>query len=179
MSAIYEGASALESLGMVFGPIRPNTKIPAGGKGWKATHAVTTTAEMRQRGEIFGWRTYSNYCILAGESGLVVIDEDTFGELDRWAEARGVTVPATLTVSTPRGGRHLYFRHDHDPHIGNVGRFKQSGYDIDVRGAGGYVLGPGSVIDGREYQIVDDTEPVALPHVLLTFLTSAAKGLAA
>jgi hypothetical protein len=50
-------------------------------------------------------------------------------------------------VDTPSGGRHLYYRNDFDPPHGNGrgGLPPKAECGIDIRGAGGYVVGPGSV----------------------------------
>ena len=58
----------------------------------------------------------------------------------------GEGVPATLTVTTPHGGEHLYFCGK----APNSVHKKELGSAIDVRGCGGYVVGPGSVIDGSD-----------------------------
>ncbi len=80
------------------------------------------------------------------------------------AERAGATTwPLTFTVATPSGGRHLYFTAPAGRAIGN----KPLGPLIDVRGGGdgngGYVLGPGSVLNGRAYEVIDDQEPEPLP----------------
>lgn len=62
------------------------------------------------------------------------------------AETQGFAVPRTVTVLTPSGGRHLWFTAP-GPVPNSVGRL---GPGIDVRGAGGYVVGPGSrTVAGR------------------------------
>lgn len=51
-------------------------------------------------------------------------------------------LPDTVTVRTPGGGWHLYFRMPADRHVGcPVGRVEEK---IDVRGTGGYVIAPPS-----------------------------------
>lgn len=58
-------------------------------------------------------------------------------------------LPATYTVTTASGGEHRYFTVD------DSGVFaKTLATDIDLKGEGGYVVGPGSTIDGRSYQVV-------------------------
>jgi hypothetical protein len=121
-----------------------------------------------------------NYGIACGPSGLVVIDLDTAahgGELpEEWRlpgvrDGRGVLaelarradreLPATYAVDTPSGGLHLYYAATPGREIRNsAGKI---GPMIDVRGAGGYVLGRGSVIGGVAYTVADDSDPAALP----------------
>lgn len=88
-------------------------------------------------------RGLANIGIACGPSNLVILDEDAPGELDRWADAHGITLPATYTVTTGRtnGGRHLYYRWDHTERpITNTAK-ALDGFKVDVRGKGGYVVG--------------------------------------
>lgn len=119
--------------------------------GWRGKHplvrwsvwAVHPTPQMID----MKWGEYggtANIGISCGPTGLVVLDEDEAGALDRWCESRGITLPPTYEVTTGRG-RHLYFAWDHKTqgHIGNAEKaFK--GYKINVRGDGGYAVGEGS-----------------------------------
>ena len=69
-------------------------------------------------------------------------------------EAEHGPLPLTIAASTPRGGRHLYWRWAADgPEIRNsAGRI---GPGIDVRGEGGSIVMPPSVLaDGRCYRWV-------------------------
>src|SRR5262249_22102219 len=77
------------------------------------------------------------------ESGIFVIDCD----VDTEEGLDGVTtfkelfpdLPETITVKTPRGGRHYYFRYpDNGTEIRNSTSKIAPG--IDVRGEGGYVV---------------------------------------
>lgn len=78
-------------------------------------------------------------------------------------------LPKTASVSTPRGGRHYYFKYA--PGIRNRGNL---GHCIDVRGEGGFVVLAGSVMaDGRAYEWVDGIGPEAIadtPDWLLQLL---------
>lgn len=94
-----------------------------------------------------------NIGIDCGPSRLVVLDEDAPRELDRLCREVGRELPVTLTVSTGKG-RHLYFRQPAGlPFTNAVGALRD--YKIDVRGRGGYVVGPGSKhATGRTYSIL-------------------------
>jgi Bifunctional DNA primase/polymerase, N-terminal len=62
------------------------------------------------------------------------------------AGAHGFEVPQTVTVLTPSGGRHLWLTAP-GPVPNSAGRLAPG---VDVRGAGGYVVGPGSrTVAGR------------------------------
>lgn len=66
-------------------------------------------------------------------------------------EAKYGALPDTAQAQTAGGGRHYYFRYV--PGVRNRGKL---GAGLDVRGAGGYVIAPGSrTADGREYLWLD------------------------
>ena len=43
---------------------------------------------------------------------------------------------------------------------------------VDVRARGGYVLGAGSAVDGKRYEVLDDMPPAPLPGWIARALTS-------
>lgn len=119
----------------------------------KAGFKDATTDEGRIRGWWILWPT-ANIGICTGKtSGITVVDLDS-----REAEANlrdvGLNPPETYTVRTRRGF-HLYL--PYNPAIrqtaGLVGH-------CDIRNEGGYVLGAGSVVDGKRYEVVRDL-PIA------------------
>ncbi|MGW8378460.1 bifunctional DNA primase/polymerase [Streptomyces sp. ODS28] len=97
---------------------------------------------------------------------------DALGELERLAAAHEFTVPATVTVLTPSGGLHLWLRGPGSPHVPNsAGRLAPG---IDVRGTGGYLVGPGSVTSGGVYRLAPGASalaPAPVPPALLRLLT--------
>jgi hypothetical protein len=120
-----------------------------------------------------------NVAIATGPAGLVVVDLDQARPGDtpppEWAGATGGadvldqlaarhhhTLAPTWTVATPSGGSHRYYQ---APRTGGPWRNTagRAGWHIDTRAAGGYVVTPGSVVDGRAYRLVDDTPPAVLP----------------
>src|SRR5487761_744826 len=152
-------------------PCIPGTKRPAGPwvreDAWSADPAWV---------EADGWPGY-NVGVALRHSGLVVLD------LDRHDGGQdGVTAfnrlcsehepdrdwPDTLTVETPGRGYHLYFQNPDG--LGNSRGTLPRG--IDVKGAGGLVLAPGSVIDGRAYGVEHEAEIRPLPGWLLTLITT-------
>ncbi len=82
-------------------------------------------------------------------------------------EAEHGPLPQTARVTSPNGGLHIYFRH-----VDGVRNRGALGAGVDIRGEGGYVIGPGSVMhDGRSYRWVDDTREIAdAPPWLLDLL---------
>ncbi|MCW7986253.1 hypothetical protein XF35_12515 [Streptomyces platensis subsp. clarensis] len=109
---------------------------------------------------------------------LIGIDLDTKNGADGLtalrfvAEQHDFPVPPTVTVLTPSGGRHLWFTGPPSPPVSNsVGRLAPG---IDVRGTGGYLVGPGSLTTHGRYVLAPDTprRPASVPATLLTLLTA-------
>ncbi|MBC7301031.1 MAG: bifunctional DNA primase/polymerase [Nocardia sp.] len=153
--------------------------LPAGAKvaaqGWQHTLVAGSPEEVRA-----GWPPGANIGIGCRASGIVGIDLDrhTHGGVNagidgvsqfaavcqRW----GLPRPVTLEVATPNCGRHLIFRVPPGLFVASVsGGTSRLGPGIDIRGPGralgGYLAGPGSVIDGREYTIEVDAPIAILP----------------
>ena len=180
-ASVRRAAAESAERGWFVFPTRPGGKEPRPGLSWPdaATADPARLAHAR-------WRPGENYGIAAKPSGLVIVDldkpkpgyelphrwrhwQDEPGIHDGWdvlaalAERAGMPWPCTLTARTPSGGAHLYYRAPAGRSIGN----KPLGPMIDVRGGGegngGYVLGPGSVLNGRTYEIADEQSPQPLP----------------
>lgn len=133
-----------------------------------------------------------NIAIATGPADLVVVDLDRTrpGEtappewphatgggdvLTALADRLGETIPATRTVATPSGGRHLYYRSPAGTELrSTAGRV---GWKIDTRALGGYVVAPGSELAAGRYVIVDDRPSVALPSWLALALRPPAPAL--
>ena len=73
----------------------------------------------------------------------------------------------TLTQKTTNGGLHLIFKHD-----GDLKQTQNEHYNIDIRGGNtnGYLVGSGSVVNGKQYEIVNDTTIKPIPAILKEFL---------
>jgi putative DNA primase/helicase len=113
-------------------------------------------------------------------SGIVALDVDPRheGHTSLAAlERRFGELPRTWRFLTGGGGEHIVFRHP-GPKVANSA--SQVGAGIDVRGDGGYIVGPGSRhIIGRYYEISVDHHPddVGLSDVpawLLTLMSGPA-----
>lgn len=65
-----------------------------------------------------------------------------------------------LVVSTPSGGRHIYYAAS-EPIRTGAGKLAPG---IDTRGSDGYAVAPGSTIDGVAYEIVEDSGILPLPR---------------
>lgn len=77
----------------------------------------------------------------------------------------------TYSVRTPTGGLHLYFKCDGA--IGDRVNILGPGSGIDIRGAGGYVAGPGSTIGDKAYEVVKDKPIAQVPQSLLSLIGAA------
>jgi hypothetical protein len=98
-----------------------------------------------------------NIAIACGEaSNLFVIDFDAPDAMDDFETMYG-QLPQTVWVETRRG-HHAYFLHRHGL-TNTVGRYLSH---VDTRGERGYVVAPGSVVDGFEYTFVAGTADLDL-----------------
>jgi hypothetical protein len=183
-------------------PLRPRAKRPAlhgydrcprtgacatGHQGWEQ-RATVDPDRIRA-----AWSTGPfNIGLATGPSGLLVIDLDSAkpGEtppppwdtedgikdgqdvLAALAELSGQALPAnTFTVATPSGGIHLYYQAPDGIALRNTAG--TLGWKIDTRAHGGYVVAPGSIVNGRRYEILADQPPALLPVWLLDKLRPA------
>lgn len=162
-----------------------------GHTGWE-TRATTDPNRIRR-----GWsETPYGVGIACGPSGLVVIDLDVrkpdqtppagcphpaahhgaevFAAL---CEAASQPQPVeTYTVTTGRGGTHLYFRHPTTgpAHRNTAGeRGNGLGWLVDTRAHGGYIVAAASTVAGRPYTVARDLPVAELPGWLAERLTPA------
>lgn len=108
---------------------------------------------------------------------LIGIDLDTKSGTDSSAALRELalrhlfTIPATVIVLTPSGGRHLWLSGPPDTVVPNsAGRLAPG---IDIRGAGGYLVGPGSRTEHGSYATAPGSAhlaPAPCPPALLRLL---------
>ncbi len=98
-------------------------------------------------------------------SDCIVVDLDCAAALDAWEALGGEW--NTFTVETPRGA-HLYFQHPGFPVKNSAGDLAKG---IDIRGDGGFVVGPGSHHrSGGHYRIAHDGPIAEAPAFLLEWL---------
>lgn len=130
-------------------PITPNAKTPATTNGFK--DATQDLAQIDR-----WWSTHPAYNIATcpDDSGYYVIDIDgAEGEENFMRLEGGPNGPfdpwVNFQVHTPSGGRHLWLLGRRPCSIGRLAPH------IDIRGVGGYVLLPPSIINGRKYVFVE------------------------
>ncbi|OGS32965.1 MAG: hypothetical protein A2218_10285 [Elusimicrobia bacterium RIFOXYA2_FULL_53_38] len=161
---MLDRALAYVELGWAVFPIVPNTKRPLTKNGFKdATKSVFLVKK---------WWTdnpEANIGIATGEiSGIVVVDVDVKKEakgLESFQTLEGMGT--TLTATTPSGGWHFYYTAKGPLRCRNG---LLSG--IDIKADGGYVVAPGSVIDGKPYEWIEAEAHLAvLPDTITALMT--------
>lgn len=158
--------------GMCCFPLVPDDKRPAV-RDWE--HRAS--ADPRSIGD---WpRRTTGYGVACGPSGLFVVDcdkpkPDTPAPPESAADAvdgleallllaadlEQPMLRDTFTVRTGRAGLHLYYRAPGGDLGNSAGRLA---WLVDTRGRGGYVVGAGSTVCGRSYEVIDWSAPAALP----------------
>lgn len=128
-----------------------------------------------------------NYGILTGEqNNLIVLDIDIIDEgvdefnkyIDKYGNIN------TLIQKSPSGGKHYFFTFKHSkPSVQHLINFsltnstKYRGKGLDIRSNGGYIIGAGSTIDKKRYEIVNDTKPIEIPENLVLWLLENRKNI--
>jgi hypothetical protein len=145
-------ARAYAAAGIPIFPCVPNEKRPATRHGF---HDATT-----DKAQIIEWWRRMPEANIATEpeaSGHAVIDADPGSDIDR------LGLPVTRTHRSPRG-RHFIFRGSLPSTSGRLGEH------IDTRGVGGYLILPPSIVNGREYRIINLLAPQPLPQRIAELL---------
>ena len=140
-----ENAVAYARKGWLVHPLKPGTKEPL--TKWKQ-EASKKEAQIKEWWD--RWPT-ANVGVVTGtvSQGLIVLDVDVKNGKDGFAsllQLAGGEEPNTLKVSSPSGGYHYYFRAAHT--VRNATGIREG---LDIRGDGGYIVAPPSVVDDREY----------------------------
>jgi bifunctional DNA primase/polymerase-like protein len=163
-------------------PLQPGRKVPRAGISWPAV-ACSDPARVAAA----HWLPGEGYGIACKASRVIGLDLDVLkpGQAlpPEWQAIPGIATgadvlahlcdlagqpwPVTMLVATPRDGVHLYYRAPADRLIGNKAipdPLRHGGKCplIDVRGGGcgngGYLAGPGTIIDERNYPGPDEAE---------------------
>jgi hypothetical protein len=179
--ALLRAALSLAARGWHVFPCAIGGKEPALRDNWQ--HLATISPHRVHR----WWsRLPYNIGISCGSSGLVVLDLDVphrkhpaaseaaavvsgADELARLCHEHGQPLPhGTFTVRTPSGGYHLYFTVSGTDLRNSAGKLAPL---VDVRAAGGYVVGPGSRVRGRAYMVTHAAPPLPLPAWIAALLS--------
>ena len=127
-----------QKLGLRVFPLVPGKKIPLI-PNWQ-NEATTDEAKIRE-----WWRKWpnANIGIVTGEyrdGYFYVLDFDPRNGGDWWDDVGEDVLPPTWVVHTPSGGRHFYYR---SPEPLRCAKLR---HGVDLKGKGGYVVSPPSVL---------------------------------
>lgn len=164
---LKESAINYAKSGIKVFPLAPNSKKGQVLQSWKY-EATTDIEKIRQ-----WWDANPNYNIgIAPDEKLLIVDVDVknnhfgFESLKKY----GNYLPTTAKVETPSGGIHLYYN------VKEKFSNRTDLYDgIDVKTAGGYVVAPPSVIDGKSYEWVNKEPIVEATEKIRKFFDSSTK----
>jgi len=152
-----QSALALAGSGFRVFPLSPNSKVPPKEFPWK-DEATTDEAKIRQ-----WWEENPKYNIgVAAGHGLLVVDADCKNGKPGMQSLELLDMlgmPESLRVYTPSGGVHVYLKSDEDfqNRVDSLPDYP----GIDIRSAGGYVVGPGSTLNGKAYEAKGTTVAAA------------------
>ena len=153
MPSLKESALAYAKEGLRVFPLAPNSK------GKQVLHSWIEEATTNPDTIEYWWDINPQYNIgiVTGEK-LFVIDVDIKNQHNGIESLKqyGKELPTTKMVKSPSGGFHLYYYDDSQEVKTRTGLYD----GIDIRGKGGYIVAPPSMIDGNKYQFVNK-EPVA------------------
>jgi hypothetical protein len=134
-------------------------------EGWKE-EATNDPAKIK------AWQAEASWCTIgmAIQPGFAAIDVDRYKpgakEILAAFEAKHGKFPATFKSLTASGGEHYLFATDK---VSGSGTGDLPDY-IDVRGYGGYIIGPGPTFEGKRYKLDRLMPPVAMPEYLETLI---------
>lgn len=139
-------ALAYEAKGLSVFPLQPNEKLPA----IKWEQFMT---ERPHRTQIASWWSENpdyNIAVITGQiSGITVVDFDVKnGSISPLFKQ----MPPTITVKTPTGGYHCYYKYT--PDIKQTVDYFRDGSGVDIRNDGGYVAAPPSCVNGICYKTI-------------------------
>lgn len=161
-STPIDAALALAARGLPVFPVTANDKKPLH-KNWRAMASNDFFAVQ----EMFSSAPLNcNVGVDCG--GMIVVDADArkggLWSLTMLQMEGVIPVDPTFTIKTPNGGLHLYFLANDATVRNSVERLAPG---IDIRAAGGLVVGPGSQIDGRRYELIHDVPILGAPSALI------------
>jgi hypothetical protein len=150
-------------------PLIPDQKTPMK-KGWQKL----ATNDPEEVEKLFRWGDM-NIGLKTGD-GLLVIDLDVKGgndgikTLEDWEILNG-RLPPTRTSRTASGGLHLLYR------VAKEIKNKSGVYPgVDIRGDGGYIVAPGSLINGKAYEWVVTLDIADADDLVTAFIEGKSPG---
>jgi hypothetical protein len=162
-----EHALSLARQGFKVFPIKANCKEPPLVMGWQLC-ATTDEAQVHA-----WWASWPDANVGIHCVDHIVVDIDPRHNGDKTAEFLEdiYGFPPTRKVLTPGGGHHLYYKSDKAlPNKPGL-----LGEGVDVRSKGGYVLAPGSAVNGVAYTLSDAAPVADAPEWLRAWAPAAAE----
>lgn len=160
-------ALALAQSGLRTFPARPMRKVGSWNKppyisGWQSLATTHSTRINRW------WDQFPDAIPAIPCDKIIVLDADRHkggsdgvGALTRLIEEHREW-PRPPVVRTPGGGLHFYFQQT-DPPLGNrIGTLPDG---LDVRGTGGYIIGPGAMLPDGTCWRIDNSQPYEIPRL--------------
>jgi hypothetical protein len=150
-------------------PLWPNSKR-ALQTGWPENSLKLDAATAESQYAVDQEQALNNFGLHLGPSGHLAFDVDVKNgdgeaELRKLEEELG-PLPPTLTFGSASGGRHLIFEHTVESNRPLVPGL------IDIRCRNGYIVCPGSSIDGNRYVVLVYMEPAKLPQRWIDYLSN-------
>lgn len=169
--SFFKHAQSLASNGFYVFPLIEGKKLPLI-KSFTES-AVNDSSKVKRfwYDSVLGYEHYHNIGIATSKYkeniGLLVVDVDNKkGKKGHDSllklELDGFEFPTTLTQTTPTGGQHLIYKVK-DPVKQGVDVL---GVGLDIRSRGGYIVGAGSLINGKAYTI-DTSDVVWAPQWII------------
>jgi hypothetical protein len=161
MQSKLAAAVALAKQGYRVFPLAINGKTPANDGNWRKT-ATTDPARIAEMWTCPVMQAELDYNIgIALDQHTLVVDVDVRDGKQgakslKLLEAIYDTLPPTYTVESASGGEHRYYKVEDSSVFA-----KTLATDIDLKGEGGYVVGPGSTIEDRPYRARAEGERAA------------------
>jgi hypothetical protein len=170
MPTALETAIQFAKRGWYVFPIRAGTKYPYKDFHWR----LLSTNDPKKVVEAGDHPLYAgcNWALDCGKSGCLVLDIDIKAGKNgvKTIQEKGYPLDPAETqciVQTPSGGYQYYFTGS-----GPNSSETKLGAGLDTRGAGGYVLIPGSVYNGTPYRFISENPPPPAPGWLTDILGS-------
>lgn len=150
LSALHRAAIEYARDGIPIFPCVEGGKTPAIPGGFKSA-----TIDEKTINEWWARNPNYNLAVCPDDAGWYVVDVEYNG-IEDWEK---YYTGRTYTNKTPRGGRHFIFQGSGPSKV----RF-MNGYSWDTRGRGGYILLPPSMVDGKEYETIDEAPLEPIPE---------------
>lgn len=141
-------------------PIKPGSKYPYKDFKWR-TQSTCDPEKVKLAGRSSKYKG-SNWALDCGRSSLFIVDVDNKSDANGYVSLSNLPeiLETGFQVKTPSGGLHYYFTGQGPNGVSNLGP------GLDTRGAGGYVLIPGSTFKGKAYETIGSGDPAPLPQWL-------------